>query len=202
LQKKFTTNQLIITAFLFVVFYGVMLIWSGVSSKIELLVSGIPALNVLLYLPEFESPMFWLMPVVGFFTMFLLVDWVNGYFETSKALSIWLPLLFFILGLAAFSVALYWENANYAAMQSDTQQIVLPYLCYAKPDFLCPAPACDCAEIVKNINKSSSAKIDSKQLVYFNVPFWERLRISAFYLFLISGIFGWLSRYAVEKLKL
>ncbi len=35
-----------------------------------------------------------------------------------------------------------------------------------------------------------------------NFDFWEKLRSNAFSLFLWGGVFGWIARYAVEKIKL
>ena len=192
MQKKLTTNQIIVTAFLFIVFYSLLFILSSASKQISSIVSDIPILNLVAVLPEFESPMFWLMPVVGFFVIFLLVDWVNQYFETEKALSVWFPLLLVMIGFLAFSVSLYFYYGNFAAMKSNEQQSFIPYLCYAHPD--------DCGAIVNEFN-ASGQESDGRQLFYVNVPFWGKLRSSAYYLFLLAGICGWLSRYVVEKLN-
>jgi glucan phosphoethanolaminetransferase (alkaline phosphatase superfamily) len=78
--------------------------------------ASVPVLNIFLPLPQFNSPMYFLMPVAGFFFMFFLVDWANGFFEKKAGFSPLLPALFFGIALAAFYVAIFWYIGNYAQL--------------------------------------------------------------------------------------
>jgi len=64
-----------------------------------------------------DSPMFLAMPFVGFFAIFMLVDWVNKYFDTKLASHPVFPAIFMVVGLAAYYTALYWYFSNFALLQ-------------------------------------------------------------------------------------
>ena len=153
--EKMSTNKLIIAGFTLVITYAILFALSAAYPTI----SGIPIIGLFLSIPGFSSPMFFTMPFFGFFALFLLVDWANEYFETKAAMSPLFPVLFFVLSLCAYYVALYWYVANFVALNN--AEMSLDY-----------------------------------------VDFWPKLHGSAFMLFLWAGVFGWIARFAVEKIKL
>lgn len=92
---------------------------SGVIILIESWISSIPILDMIPFIiksflpvPAFSSPMYFLLPVVGFFTIYLLIDWINEQFKTQAGFKAWLPLVFIILSMFAFYIALYWYWCN------------------------------------------------------------------------------------------
>lgn len=125
-------NKLLVLAFLFVISYAFLYIVSTFSEPISSFITAvdtwvekIPIINSIMFLvksilplPAFSSPMFYLLPVVGFFTIYLLVDWINEQFKTKVASSVWLPLLFFVLCIVAFYIASYWYYCNAYSMSS------------------------------------------------------------------------------------
>ncbi len=155
--KGFSQNQWIIAAFLFFLSFGVIVAMNAAREATK----GIPVIgpffDISSPLPWESSPMFFVMPIVAFFLIFFLVDWVNKYFETSYALHPIFPALFFGLGLLAFYVALFWYNANFSQL----------------------------------------AGIDTVE-----VDFWGKIRNNAYFLFIWGGVFGWIARFASEKIKL
>jgi len=168
-EGKLSTNQYVIAAFICLVSYGIMFFLNAArnplgqfvadANKWELawIYTWIP--NLLIVPSLLESPMFLVMPFVGFAAIFLLVDWANKNFETKFALSPLFLLLFFVLALVAYYVALYWYMSNFALLEG------IPM----GPEL---------------------------------VDFWGRLHISAFLLFFWGGVFGWIARFAVEKIDL
>jgi hypothetical protein len=113
-KPVFGANKMILGGFLFALSYFVVYALSLGSGWI----GKTPFLGDLqvLTLPDYSSLMFYLLPAVGFFIIFFLVDWANEYFETKQALSPLFPVLFFVFSLAAFYVALFWYYANFAQL--------------------------------------------------------------------------------------
>ncbi|MCX6799140.1 MAG: hypothetical protein NTW59_03530 [Candidatus Diapherotrites archaeon] len=153
-EAGFPPNKVIIAVFLFALFYFVLYAWSSARDTIgNSLLGGLWVFA----LPDFISPMYFILPAVAFCIMFLLVDWVNGQFETKLALSPLFPAIFFFLSLAAFYIALFWYYSNFAQLAGQ------------------------------------------KEVVF---DFAAQLRQSAFLLFMWGGVFGWVTRFAVEKINL
>ncbi len=154
-------NRNVIAAFLFVLGYGLLFSLGMANKAIGEMVNEIPFANIFLPVPEFTSPMYFLLPVVGFFLMFFLIDWINDYFEKKPGFSVLLPVLFLALSMAAFYIAIFWYIGNYAQL----------------------------AGRVMTLDEATRL-------------FFMRWRTSAFYLFVLSGLLGWVSRVALEKIKL
>ncbi|MFH1256126.1 MAG: hypothetical protein V1494_02430 [Candidatus Diapherotrites archaeon] len=76
--------------------------------------------------------MFFLIPISGFFFMYFLLDWVNEYFETKAAYSIWMPLLLILISVIAyyFAISCYISNAAQLSGQK------VGYCLYFDFDFL------------------------------------------------------------------
>jgi len=166
--EKLSSNKLVVATFLCGMFYAVLFALHAAEGILDSMLASSLEFEFgwlynwvfrLLLVPGFESPMYWAMPFFGFFAVFMLVDWVNGYFSTKLALSPVFPLAFFLLALSAYYVSLYWYVANFASLQGIEMSLDL-------------------------------------------VDFWGRLRISSYMLFLWSGVFGWIARYVVEKIKI
>ncbi len=110
-------NKSVVLFVLFLFSYGVLFALSAVRDAVESAVGKIPVLNWFLPFPPFDSPMYFLLPVVGFFFIYFIVDWVNEYYETRFALSPWFLLLFVAVALVAFYISLFWLFAEYARYQ-------------------------------------------------------------------------------------
>lgn len=123
-------NKTLVLGFLFAISYVFLYVLSlqndaisGIITIIESWVVSIPILNMLPFLiksflpvPAFSSPMYFLLPVVGFFTIYLIIDWINEYFKTEAGFKAWLPSVFIILSMFAFYIALYWYWCNAFSM--------------------------------------------------------------------------------------
>ncbi len=99
-------------AFLFLISYAALYFLGSFSS-----VLGLPLHNW--QLPKdltMIDYMYMLFPVVGFFGVYMLIDWIDQYYKTRFAHSPLFPAAFFLLGMAAYYVAIYWYNANIAQL--------------------------------------------------------------------------------------
>ncbi len=67
---------------------------------------------------------FLLLPFVGFFFIYFLIDWINDFFETNFAKTIYFPLLFVVLSFMAFYLQLYWYYSNISALAAAQGQTV------------------------------------------------------------------------------
>lgn len=126
---------------LFIFFYAVLF---AVSNLINL---GLTAWS--------NNPMFWLMPFVGFFFVFIAIDYIDRYLGIKFANTVFFPLAFIIACFISYWVALYIYFGN-------------------------------------------TAQLSGQTAVVFD--FWEKLRASAFLLFVFSGLFGWLSKIAMDRI--
>ena len=152
--EKTRINPLILAALLFIIFYWIMYMLSALMKDSKAF-DNIPILNLILPFPSWISPTYYILPAIGFFFIYMIVDWVNDYFKTGQALSPVFPVLFFVIALFAHYIAVSWFSSY---IESVTGQ---------NPNF----------------------------------DIWSMLKSSAYYLFVIGGIFGWISRYIVEKAK-
>ncbi len=57
---------------------------------------------------KWDSPMFFLPPIVGFFFAYFLIDWIDEFFESRAAHAWYFPVLIIVLALAAEYIALFW----------------------------------------------------------------------------------------------
>lgn len=65
--------------------------------------------------------MFYLVPVVGFFSMYLLIEWADNYYQTKLSQNILFPVLFFVISIVAYYVVLYWYFQNFAQLQGRSE---------------------------------------------------------------------------------
>ncbi len=190
-EQGFSVYQLIIVGALF--FLSFAIVWAmKVGSG---LINAIPFLNVWLKLfltvPEpLQSPMFFVMFFVGFFAIFFLVDWVNSHFNTKQALHPLFVLLFFFFCLLAFYVALFWHFENYAVNTTPPRTLLI----CVSDDLGWPFGTCN--DILNGLIAQG------KQQEYLFLNYWERLHGSGFIFFIWGGVFGWITRFAIGKIKL
>lgn len=140
--------------------------------------------------------LFAFMPVAGFFFMFFLIDWIESFFETKFTRTPWFGVFILVLGLIAFYIASFWFFCNvfsFSANEACGQQGAKTTL-----DFL-------------------STKVDSKNVIvkflvglpilggffgfFLGTNFFRLFLESAFILFLLSAVFGWLARLVYFKIK-
>lgn len=74
--------------------------------------------------PSMLDYTFYLMPLIGFFFIYFLIDWANDYFKTGFASSVYFPLLFVVLSFIAFYVQLFWYYSNISSLASAQGQTV------------------------------------------------------------------------------
>ena len=74
--------------------------------------------------PSMLDYTFYLMPLIGFFFIYLLIDWINDFFKTEFASNIYFPLLFVVLSFLAFYVQLYWYYSNLATLAAAQGQTI------------------------------------------------------------------------------
>jgi len=128
---------------------------------------------------------FILLPFVGFFFLYFLVDWVNEYFETKFASTVYFPLLFVVLSFMAFYVQLMWYYGNIVSLSiAQGQQLVLniPFLF----DSTCGPGA---MSFYSTINNQTT----------LNVCYWNVLRNDAFLVFVFSGLAGLISNKVMKR---
>ncbi len=114
---------------------------------------------------EWVSPMYFLMPIVGFFFVFLSIEWAIDFFDSSVLLKSF-PIVFIIFCIVSFWVSLLFFN--------------LPNALAGYPINVC-FPSC--------FGHSGNGFID----------YWHELKNSAFWLFFLSGLMGWVSFSLKEK---
>jgi len=153
-EARTEINKSVALLFLFIISFAVLFALSLGRNAIAGMVGTIPFLNLFLPLPAFDSPMYYLLPIAGFFFTYYIIDWANKYFETMLALSPLFLLLIVILSLLAFYIALFWLAAE-------------------------------------------TSRFAGRPVEF---DFWGELRQSAFYLFMLSCVLGWVSRKIIEKI--
>ncbi|MFH1695518.1 MAG: hypothetical protein ABH850_03790 [Candidatus Micrarchaeota archaeon] len=120
--------------FLFALTYIILYFLPAIVKPIESFFDFFPYFNPIKFFPTHDwgftlNPSmldytFFLMPLIGFFFIYLLIDWINDYFETDFAKTIYFPLLFVVLSFIAFYVQLYWYYSNLASLAAAQGQIV------------------------------------------------------------------------------
>ncbi len=127
--------------------------------------------------PSMLDYTFFLMPFIGFFFIYFLIDWVNEFFETNFASSVYFPLLFVVLCFLAFYVQLFWYYSNIVSLAvAQGQNLILDIS-------LNPT----CQSIIELIDPATGLRA-------YRICFWNVLRADAFFVFIFSGLAGWISR--------
>jgi len=133
--------------------------------------------------PSMLDYTFFLMPFVGFFFIYFLIDWINEFFETNFASSVYFPLLFVVLCFLAFYVQLFWYYSNIASLQNAQAIAQGSNVKYVLDISLSPA----CQQVIELLDPANN-------LYTYRICFWNTLRADAFFVFIFSGLAGWISR--------
>ena len=72
-----------------------------------------------------DSPMYFLPPIAGFFFTYVLLDWIDKFFETDAAHQWHFPLLILLLAFVAEYITLFWYFGNIA--QLNGSQLVISF---------------------------------------------------------------------------
>ena len=177
--------------FLFIVFYLVLAVGVWVSQPIYSFLDKLFAdlnfiipifwplqtlVNMFLPLAQWDSPMFMLLPIPGFFFMYYLVDWMEDYFKFSEAEKKWFPVIFWIVALLAYAVVLLWYFANLYTLSLDSnpqwRELGVTYSHYLFGGKLA----------------------DGSTFNGINFNYWNHLKNSPYLVFCLSAFFGWVSR--------
>ncbi len=130
----------------------------------------------LLYLVSFQffqkwdSPMYFLPPIVGFFVLYFLLDWGDEFFETDALHQWYLPVILVLLALLAEYITLFWYYGSLASMSS-------------KP-----------FDITFGINDPQVLNADK-----LSIGFVSQFKLSAFLPFFLACLLGWLSHLIIDK---
>jgi len=178
MQKAFSRNELIAIFFLFIIFYALLYFLSLIGNSLK----DIPLLNFIFPLNAWDSPTFFLIPIAGFFLIFILIDWIKDYFNSNISFSWVFPVAFIILCLLAFYVNLFF---------------------YFYPSFqkaflaICVLDESSC----NNWQQSLVQKYESQGTPVVFIRYWSEFKSNAFPYFMFAGVFAWLSHFILRKLK-
>lgn len=117
-----------------------------------------------------DSPMYFLPPIVAFFITYFLIDWIDKFYETGAAHKWHFLLLILVIALVAEYIALFWYYGSLAQLNQSKFEIT----------FGLSDPAV--------LNSSDS----------LSIGFVQQLKTSAFLPFALACILGWLSHIIID----
>ena len=123
-----------------------------------------------------KSPMFYLVPIPGFFLMYYLIDWMENYFKFSEREKKYFPLVFWLLVISSYFVVLMWYFHNMYQLSLAAN----PALVEQEVSFW--------TYMFGGLLKDGSYWGGSQ----FN--FWYYFKTSAFLVFSLAAFLGWVSR--------
>jgi len=160
---------------LFVVGYIILYFLPGITGAFDFLPSMHPWGDLSVGFGNLDY-MFFLIPVPGFFLIYLLIGWMDEYFNTEFGHSLWFPIVFFLMAILAFYVAIFWQNCNLYTLNPSIGGSVIPFT-------------------------GCSSEAAGKLLPLLTAQFGELLKESAFLIFVLAGILGWASKMILEKIE-
>lgn len=172
-ENKSNLKKYAILAILFAFFYFLLYALTFFGEAL----SKLPVLDLFFPLSQWDSPLYWLMPVVGFFIIYLLIDYVKKEFETSFLEKAIFPIFYFLISLLAFYVNLFFY---FSSMVGERKIFICLF---------------DCQNVSQQLIAAGKA-----QEIFF-LEFWPQFRASAFFPFVLAGVFAWLTYYILKKLK-
>jgi hypothetical protein len=132
-----------------------------------------------MFLPLWQwgnSPMYYLVPIPGFFLMYYLIDWMEGYFKFSETEKKFFPVVFWLLVISSYFLVLMWYFHNMYQLS------------------LSANPALVEQEITFWIYMFGGIIKDGSFWVGSQFNFWYQLKNSAFLVFSLAAFLGWASR--------
>lgn len=172
-QAKPTHTKYVIFAVLFLMFYFILYALTFIGKFF----ADLPILNLFFPLSEWNSPMYWLLPIAGFFVIFFLISYIKKEFQTNFSERIFFPIFYFILSIFAFYLNLFFF---YILSVPGRKLIICLW---------------NCQEVINQINASGKAQ------EFFLMEFWPQFRTSAFFPFVLAGIFAWVTYYLMKQLQ-
>ncbi|MCD6434364.1 MAG: hypothetical protein J7L14_02025 [Candidatus Diapherotrites archaeon] len=160
-DSKISGNSAIILVFQFIICYAIVMLLS--ISKFSF-----PQLSAFLPLPNiFDSPMYLLLPAIGFFVGFFATEFSK---KKYPKIASYLPIIIFVLGLFVWFLVMHWYYFSIAAPERRQAVVVFGQDAY----------------------NQLVAELQQKGELGKKVPveFFGSLKNSAYYLFLIEAVLG------------
>ena len=137
------------------------------------------------FLGPFPSPFYYLAPVAGFFMSVLFADWLKRYFSIGHGM---LTIFLLISILLAFYLTVSVYYAEQGNLQTTASLSVHPYICISE------FSQNNCAASVNALNAKDQT------IQYFAIPFWDKLRTSAFLSFMLAAVVASIMLFISEKI--
>lgn len=139
--------------------------------------------------------LYFLIPIPGFFMMFLLIDWVEEFFSTRFTRTAWFGVFFLCLAVVAFYVAVFWYYCNGITLNMGEQSACSANGASQTIQFLsAKAPN---SNILLNFLSGVFQPFSSILMTNFSKLFLE----SAYLVFVLAGILGWLAKLVYFRLE-
>ncbi|MDO8427942.1 MAG: hypothetical protein Q7S92_01895, partial [Candidatus Diapherotrites archaeon] len=97
-----TKSKFAVLAILFAFSYAILFALTFFSA----ILSSIPFLNALVPTTSWDSVTHWILPVVGFFGVYFLIEWGKDFFKSKFFASILFPITFLIASLISLFTAI------------------------------------------------------------------------------------------------
>ena len=123
-----------------------------------------------------NSPMFYLLPVPGFFLMYYLIDWMEDHFKFGETEKKYFPLVFWLLAIVSYFLVLMWYFHNMYQLS------------------LSANPALVEQEVSFWIYMFGGTLKDGAYWGGSQFNFWHYLKDSPFLVFVLAAFLGWISR--------
>jgi hypothetical protein len=171
-KKNRRTSAMVL---LFLVSYAVLYALTFFSKFL----SEIPVLNALIPTAPWDTATFFMLPVVGFFGIYYLIEWGGNFFKTTFFAKVFFPITFLFSSLLSvfISILFLFMPASIAT---------------GRKIILC---AFDCTTLQQSYIVSGQAG----SIIFFE--FWPMFVQSSFIYFMYAGLLGWVSYKIIKKLE-
>jgi hypothetical protein len=123
-----------------------------------------------------NSPMFYLLPVPGFFLMYYLIDWMEDYFKFTENEKKYFPAVFWVLGVLAYFLVLIWYFHNMYQLS------------------LSANPSLSEQEVNFWVYMFGGTLKDGSHWQGSGINLWHYFRDSPFLVFMLGAFLAWVSR--------
>jgi len=116
LQKRLALAAMFVGSFLLLTLFSIA------SKGIDTILTPAPAIDPLFFTHlQLLDWMIYVMPLAGFFFIYLSIDWIDSYFETKLSHSIALPIILAVFSLLGFWLAAYIYFQNIYSLQGSKE---------------------------------------------------------------------------------
>ena len=168
--------------------------WASISNSTD--ITGLRGWSFSMNLFMWDYSLFF-MPIAGFFLMYLLVDWVESFFETKFMRSLWFPVFVLILSFTAFFVSVFWLECNLIAQSTapGTKSICTRNGATATMGVL-----------TQHANQPNIILKTFVSFFQFTDPwlssnFTNEFLRSPYFVFVLGALFGWASKLILDKME-